>query len=209
MCRGIALGWNKEKGFVTKFNVSSHMKTLENSDNYFCMEIIRNDENENGYVIELDEQSFHNGELDAVVAKKWGKWLTVCGGFKKVFADRVEKWRSKNNVKILKGLLNCQSYATIDGNNDQRHATIGVDNNQRCAKIDVDNDQYRAKIGGDNDQRCATIGCEFYLGGLKLKRYPGATKIIAELEDDLTLVELMEWCAENPGKTKKALKEDE
>jgi hypothetical protein len=97
----------------------------------------------------------------------------------------------------------------IGGNSYTSCCEIGGNSYASNCIISGDSDAFNCIIGGNSDTSACEIGGEYYIGGTIMKKYPHETKLIKEAKDDwnLTLPELMRWCAENPEKVLKIKKE--
>ena len=120
MCRGLAIGYNTVDGSVLSKGLSSHTATGLN-DQYLNFEVIVDDNEACGYVLEVDDQYYVGGKLDPEVKKRFKRFFTVSGNVRKQPYDAVLAWIKVNEVQVLRWLLGCQSYARRKKDIDNSH----------------------------------------------------------------------------------------
>ena len=205
MCRGLAIGFNVETKKMICTGKSSHTETLgSQEDSCIKFEIIVDDRSKNGYFIELDEQYSVKGKLDSLVQNKFKKYLSKLGTRKNI-EDILETWRKRNDKKILRYLLTLRSHARSKGSTSNRYQKTGGDTYNSFQITEGDTNNSYQTTEGDTNNSYQKTGGEWYCGLLKLTKYPKTTKLIekAKYKWDLTIQELMLWCAENPKEVKK------
>ena len=117
MCRGLAVLLTDKNRVVCK-GMSRHSETINNckiEDKSLKYEVIIDDSNKNGYTVEIDSL------IDDEKIKK----ETVAG------LPIVIKWITKNETRVLRWLLNCQSYASRKNTDNHHQKTEGDTNNSQ------------------------------------------------------------------------------
>ena len=126
MCRGLAVLLTDKNRVICK-GMSSHFETINNckiEDKSLKYEVIIDDSNKNGYTV----------EIDSLIDNEKIKKETVAG------LPIVIKWITKNETKVLRWLLHCQSYASRKNTDNSYQKTEGdTDNSYQKTKGNTDN----------------------------------------------------------------------
>ena len=201
MCRGLAIVYEKESGKIACKGVSSHSETSPREG--LDYEVIVTDKNKAGYKVLIGWEYMHN--------EKEGREA-------KAYLPHVRKWVKGNEKEVLRMLLHCQEYADRKGDthNDYQETKGSTYNDNQKTSGNTDNSRQetggntknsRQDTGGHTYNDSQETGGEWYMGMLKLRKYPNATKLIRTIKGNwnLTIREALSWVANNPEKAKKIL----
>lgn len=138
MCRGLAILCDKQGRFFSK-GINSHTYSLGRLKEDDCLkfEVIIDDSKKEGYSAEVDEQYSNNS--------KQGKEA-------KALLPECRKWVKKNELQVLRWLLNNRTYAKSKGNtNNSCQKTKGNTNNSwQETEGNTDNSSQKTKGNTDN-----------------------------------------------------------
>jgi hypothetical protein len=170
MCRGLALGFNFDKG-IKCIGVNSHTETLgKEEDKYLKLEMIVDHDSSDGYVLELDEDY-----SDDIVVRDLFPNCIKNGKLNKEVHDLVMKEIKKDEPKYLRWLLKNTSFARRkegNFNNDHQITEEGDFHNsfQETKEGNFNNCSQKTEKGyiNNNDQRIGEG--DFYNSGQETKK---------------------------------------
>jgi hypothetical protein len=145
MCRGLALGLSKEMKVVCK-GLSSHYKTLKNEDEYLKFEIIIDENNKDGYKLEMDEDYKNDSYIQKIFLEFFED-----NKLKKEIYDFVYNWIKENEIKVLRWLLFNKSYGNFNNNNNNSSQKVEGNCNNSSQKVEGNCDNSFQEVKGTCD----------------------------------------------------------